>query len=281
MSLERKPHYKQLHKKLLRLKSNPLNNNKFLKLILESERNKTVYQNIGGQTVRKEIVIKRFAEVAKKKRKKWEPFLRLLVKANKFFQKFRPYTFHTHSVSKFASQGNSFTKQYRKDLLTKKIFNNYYGGLKRKYLKKKMTAIFNSPHLKRSSRNICAQIFESRLDSVLKKANFCSTIKEARQIINHGHILVNGIIESNYAHGLKQGDYVQVKPSSRNILKRKLKNKFSSNFNLLIWPMNPDYLDINYNTLEIVFGNINGFKFSSSFAFKNDIERVIESHRRH
>jgi ribosomal protein S4 len=281
MILERKPHYKQLHKKLLRLKANPLNNNKFLKLILESVRTKTVYRRIAGQVVKKEIVLRRFAEIAKKKRKKWEPFLRMLVKANKFFQKYRPYTFHSHNVSKFASQGNSFTKQYRKDLITKKIFNNYYGGLRRKYLKKQMTKVFKSSQLKNSSRNICAELFESRLDSVLKKASFCSTIKEARQIIKHKHIKVNGTIESNYAHILKQGDYVQVKHCSRSIIKPKLKNKFSENFNLVIWPLNPGYLNINYNTLEIVFGDVNGFRFSSSFTFKNDLERVVESHYRH
>jgi hypothetical protein len=85
MILERKPHYKQLHKKLLRLKANPLNNNKFLKLILESVRKKTVYRRIAGQVVKKEIVLRRFAEIAKKKKKKMGTFLTNVSKSEQIF----------------------------------------------------------------------------------------------------------------------------------------------------------------------------------------------------
>lgn len=281
MILKRKPHYKELQKKLIRLKANPLSNHKFLKLILQSTKKKKIYEIVDGRIKKRTIIIKRFAEIPKKKRKKWGLFLRLLEKSNKFFQKYRPYTFHKYKVSKLASPGNSFIKQYKNDLFTKKIFTNYYGNLKKKYLKKQMTEIFKSSKHKKNYKNICVEFFESRLDSVLRKSNFCSTIKEARQMIRHRHIKVNGIVENNYAHILKQGDSVMIKPCSHSIIRSNIRNKFTRNFNLVIWPMHFEYLNINYRTLEIIFGNINKTRFSSSFPFRLGVSRVVESCSRH
>ena len=80
--------------------------------------------------------MKRFGEVPKLKKKKWERFLRLLIKANQFFQKYKPYTLYHYNASKFASQGNSFKKKFKNDLLAKKTFNYFYGSLRKKYFKK-------------------------------------------------------------------------------------------------------------------------------------------------
>jgi small subunit ribosomal protein S4 len=280
MTVHKNKKKKLLHKKLVRLKVNPLNNNKFLELILESEKKKVIYQKIAGQVVKKEISIKRFAEIGKRKKEKWETFLRFLEKANKFFRKYRPYTFNHYDVSKFASQGNSYKKKYKKDLLTKKTFNHFYGGFRRKYLKKRMAKIYMSPQMKNSSK-LCIEFFESRLDSVLKRAKFCSTIKDARQLISHKHIEVNKRTESNYSYVLKQGDLVRLNKKSRKIISSKLTEQFKERFDSVLWPMVPSYLSVNYQTLEIIFGNIKDFNFSSSFTFKNDNSLVVESSYRH
>lgn len=276
--------YKLLHKKLLRLRTNPFRSQKFLKLILYSKQEKIRYKKISGQLVKESITLKRFQEVAKNKREKWKFFLRTLVKTNKFFQKYKPYTFHHQSVSKFANQGNSFKKQFRKDLFTKKIFNNFYGGLKKKPLKKQMSKIYKQILQKeafRSSASASIQLFESRLDSVLKRANFCFSIKEARQAITHKHVQVNGKIETNYSYNLKQGDHVKISLKSREIIRTKIENQFKKSINRVLWPMAPDYLNIDYDTLEIIFGKIQGFNFSFSFHFKNNNERIVENHYRH
>merc|ERR1712137_1461484 len=106
MSLEKKKKYKLLHKKLIRLRVNPLKNSKFLNLVTVIKRPK------------ENVRIERIVEIGKKKRKKWELFLKRLAKANDFFFKYRAYAFHNYKVQKFASQGNSFNKQHRKDLFT-------------------------------------------------------------------------------------------------------------------------------------------------------------------
>lgn len=270
---------KLLHKKLVRLKVNPLNNNKFLELMVESERTKVIYKNIGGQIVKTEITIKRFAEMGKQKKEKWNTFLRFLQKANTFFRKYRPYTFNYYDVSKFASQGNSYKKFFKKNLLTKKTFNHFYGGFQKKYFKKQMAKIYMSPKMKNSSK-LCIEFFESRLDSVLKRAKLCSTIKEARQLIYHRHIKVNRKIENNYSYQLHTGDLIHFKnKKSREFVKIKLLKQFKERFDSVLWPMVPSYLNVNYTTLEIIFGNIEHFNFSSSFPFKNDISSIVGGSR--
>ena len=270
--------YKLFYKSILRLKVNPLNNNKFLKLT-EYEVPRQTSNKIGGKIIQKTIHLKRYKEIGRLHKQKWKGFIRRLEKANNFFQKFKPYTFNHYSSTKFASPGNSFKKGFRNDLLTKKTFNYFYGELSRKYLKKQMTEIYKARQI-RTSRNLCIEIFESRLDSVLKRARFCSTIKDARQLISHRHVKVNKKIEINYSCVLKQGDLIEIDIESRKIVKNKLNSFLKENYNKVLWPAVPDYLVINYRTLNIVFGNIKDFNFSSLLNFKNDTDKVIGSYYR-
>lgn len=240
-----KKRYKPLYKKFIRLKVNPLNNNKI--------------QNF--------------------KRKKWEIFLKLLKKTNKFHTKFKPSTNYNYSASKFASQGNSYKKKFRNDLRAKKTFNYFYGGLLRKYLKTHMTRIYKSKEF-RNPMSTCIKFFESRLDSVLYRSKFSYSIKNAKQLISHKHVKVNNRIEKNKSYILKQGDLIQIELKSTALIKKNLKKQISSNSNR-IWPLPPTYLTINYNTLEIIFGDINNYNFSTSFPFKFDINSIITSYYRH
>ena len=270
--------YKLFYKNISRLKVNPLNNNKFLKLT-EYEIPRQVSKKIDGKMIRKTIMLKRYKEVGKLHKQKWKTFIRRLVKSNHFFQKYKPYTFNHYSSTKFASPGNSFKKKFKNDLLTKKTFNYFYGNLTRKYLKKRMTSIYRAKQAK-NSRNLCIEMFESRLDSVLKRAKFCSTIKDARQLITHQHVKVNDKIETNYSCILKQGDLIQIGVKSRKIVKNKLNNLLKENYNKVLWPIVPNYIVINYRTLSIIFGNIKDFNFSSLLNFKNETDSVINSYYR-
>lgn len=281
MRIEKKKKNKFLQKELVRLNANPFNSNKFLKLTLETIEKNIYSRDSRGMPVVKTIFIKRFIEKKKTKKEKWRYFLQLLEKSNKFYNKYKPYTFNHHKVSVFASPGNSFKKQFRKDLLTKKFFSYFYGRLQRKPLKKKMTQIYKIKQVRNSYRTLCTEYFESRLDAVLKKTYFCSTIKEAKQTIVHKHILVNDKIETNYSHILKQGDLIVISPKSRQMVKRQIRNYFKKCAHKIIWPISPSYLSINYNTLEVIFGKVRKFNFSNSYSFKNENERVVESYYRH
>ena len=98
-NLKKPKNYKLLYKNLLRLKVNPLNNNKFLKLI-EYEIPRQTSKKVAGKIIYKTISLKRYKEIGKLKKQKWKTFIRRLEKANNFFQKYKPYTFNRYKLCK-------------------------------------------------------------------------------------------------------------------------------------------------------------------------------------
>lgn len=58
-------------------------------------------------------------------------------------------------------------------------------------------------------------MLERRLDNVVYRAGFSTSRRQARQLVNHGHILVNGKKVNIPSFQTKQGDVVSIKDSSR------------------------------------------------------------------
>lgn len=61
------------------------------------------------------------------------------------------------------------------------------------------------------------QLLESRLDTVVLRGGFATTIYAARQFVNHGHLLVNGRKVDIPSYHLKIGDTVDIKPKSQRL----------------------------------------------------------------
>lgn len=58
------------------------------------------------------------------------------------------------------------------------------------------------------------QILESRLDNVVYRLGYASSRKEARQLVRHGHFLVNGKKVNIPSFLVKAGDVISIKESS-------------------------------------------------------------------
>ncbi|WP_026389190.1 30S ribosomal protein S4 [[Acholeplasma] multilocale] len=58
-------------------------------------------------------------------------------------------------------------------------------------------------------------LLESRLDNITYRLGFAMTRQGARQLVNHGHILVNGKKVDIPSYQLKPGDVLEVKESMR------------------------------------------------------------------
>ena len=58
------------------------------------------------------------------------------------------------------------------------------------------------------------QILESRLDNVIYRLGFAKTRAQARQMVNHGHILLNGKKVDIPSYLVKVGDVITVKENS-------------------------------------------------------------------
>ena len=59
-------------------------------------------------------------------------------------------------------------------------------------------------------------LLESRLDNLVYRAGFANTRRGARQLVNHGHITVNGKKVNIPSYRVKIGDVISLKESSMN-----------------------------------------------------------------
>ena len=57
-------------------------------------------------------------------------------------------------------------------------------------------------------------LLESRLDNIVFRMGLAATRRAARQIVNHGHILVNGVKVDIPSYQVKPGDIIKVKEKS-------------------------------------------------------------------
>ena len=87
------------------------------------------------------------------------------------------------------------------------------------------------------------QILETRLDNVVFRLGLANSRREARQIVNHGHILINGKKVNIPSYLVKPGEVISVKEKSRN--SARIKDVVEANSTRLI----PDWLDMDKNTL--------------------------------
>ena len=95
---------------------------------------------------------------------------------------------------------------------------------------------------------ILLQILESRLDNVLFRAGFGITRKQTRQIVNHGHVLVNGKKVDIPSYLVKAGDEVTVKSRSESFLK--------SVNEMIDMACAPAWMTIDKDALKITFDRI-------------------------
>ncbi|MBB5355144.1 small subunit ribosomal protein S4 [Anoxybacillus mongoliensis] len=85
-------------------------------------------------------------------------------------------------------------------------------------------------------------LLESRLDNLVYRLGFARTRRQARQLVNHGHILVDGSRVDIPSYRVKPGQTISVREKSRNlqIIKEALEvNNFV-----------PDYLTLDADKLE-------------------------------
>ena len=60
-------------------------------------------------------------------------------------------------------------------------------------------------------------LLETRLDNVVYRLGFATTRRQARQLVNHGHILLNGVKTDIASCQVKVGDVVAVKEKSKSL----------------------------------------------------------------
>lgn len=66
-----------------------------------------------------------------------------------------------------------------------------------------------------TTSNILLELLECRLDNIVYRLKFASTIFQAQQLVNHGHVLVNGKKVDIRSFQVKEGMEISIKEKSK------------------------------------------------------------------
>ena len=99
-------------------------------------------------------------------------------------------------------------------LAAKQTLKGYYGNISEKQFRK----LYDEAVRRRgdTSENLI-ELLERRLDAVVYRLKFAPTPFAARQIVNHGHIRVNGKRVNISSYQIKDNDVISVKEKSKDM----------------------------------------------------------------
>lgn len=120
----------------------------------------------------------------------------------------RPYPPGQHGQNrvKFSEYG----VQLREKQKVKRIY-----GVSERYFKNLFERAAKQPGV--TGENLLV-LLETRLDNVVYRMGFASSRRQARQLVRHRHVMVNGRIVDIPSYQTRPGDEIRVKPGSKDLL---------------------------------------------------------------
>jgi small subunit ribosomal protein S4 len=111
--------------------------------------------------------------------------------------------------------GQGFRKlsDYGIQLREKQKVRKMYGLLERQFRR----YFYAAERKKGITGEVLLQLIEGRLDTVVFRMGFAPNRRRARQLVSHGHILINGKEVNLPSYAVKAGETVEVKESSRDM----------------------------------------------------------------
>lgn len=150
-----------------------------------------------------------------------------------------PFNVRNYGPGQHGKQRSKLS-DYGVQLHAKQKLKGYYGNISEKQFRK----IYDEAIRSRgdTSENMI-ELLERRLDAVVYRMKFASTVFASRQIVNHGHILVNGKVVDIPSYRVKDGDEISVSP------------KMKENANLLLATTSserhvPEYMDVDHKAMK-------------------------------
>lgn len=104
------------------------------------------------------------------------------------------------------------TSDYAKQHKAKQTLKGYYGNIGEKKFHKYYEEASN---MRGDTPNNMIGLLERRLDAVVYRAKFAPTVFSARQLVSHGHVLVNGKRVKISSYMVKPGDEITVSEKAK------------------------------------------------------------------
>jgi small subunit ribosomal protein S4 len=100
-------------------------------------------------------------------------------------------------------------------LRMKQLIRRYYGVLEKQFKK----CYKEADRMRGSTGDNLLKILESRLDNIVYRMGFASTRAEARQLVSHKAILVNGKVVSIPSYSIKPSDVIEIREKCKRQLR--------------------------------------------------------------
>lgn len=160
--------------------------------------------------------------------------------------------------------------EYGKELRESQKLKNWY-NLKERQFKNYVKQVLAKRAKVEDTAQILIKILETRLDNVIFRLGLANSRAQARQLVSHGHFLVNGKSIDIPSYQVKKGDIISVKP-------QKIKKaNFQNLKNLLKKYKTPSWLELNPEKLE---GKVIGLPTLEEAAPPVEISAIFEYYSR-
>ena len=125
-----------------------------------------------------------------------------------------PFNTRNYPPGQHGQAKKSKPTDYGVQLNAKQKLKSYYGNINERQFRN----IYRKALAKKgdTTENLIA-LLESRLDTVIYRAKFATTVFSARQMINHGHIKVNKKRVNISSYLVKETDLIEVRDKSKKL----------------------------------------------------------------
>lgn len=114
--------------------------------------------------------------------------------------------------------------EYGKQLLEKQRLRGYYGVMEKQLVRLVEEAL----KAEEQTGPALVKLLEVRLDNLTYRMGFASSIRQARQMVTHGHMLVNGKKVDIPSYRVSVGDEISLAPRGRKV--EMFKENFQTNY---------------------------------------------------
>ena len=162
------------------------------------------------------------------------------LKANIWGRPKSPFNSRAYPPGQHGQNKKGKPTDYGIQLQAKQKLKAYYGNINERQFRniyKKATMLKGD-----TSENLIG-LLERRLDAIIYRAKFATTIFSARQLVNHGHVKVNGKRVNIPSYSVSDGDEISIRDKSKEI-------------NLIVESVNsqereiPEYLEVDAKDLK-------------------------------
>jgi len=190
---------------------------------------------------------------------------KLFLKGEKCFSPKCPMIKRPYSPGQKRKRRMSPLSEYGRELREKQRLKSWY-NLEEGQLKKYIKDVLKKRRVGDPAILLIKRL-ENRLDNVIFRLGFAKSRSQARQLVSHGHFLVNGKKVNFPSYQVKKGDIVSLSPT-------KFKKSFFQNLSKIIKTQKPpSWLELDAEKLE---GKVIGDPLIEEISLPIEISSVFE-----